>query len=163
MPMNETEAARLETLEENLRAITDQVGKIIDQVQQKGFVPAFRCGHSGLWYPGDYVKNWGRKYGIGLGPTPVSEVLDSLYEIAPPAITPDIRRIEQIMHPVQVSMAQVDFDLVEPAVFEQEKAILEEDDPDMDARCVIVRKKQMANPQGRLHLVQAAWAQTGRY
>lgn len=157
-------AITLEEAEAQIRSVTDKVGRLMDLVQQKGFVPAFRCGHSGLWYPGDYVKEWGRRYGIGLGPSPVSEVLDSVYDVAPPAITPEIRRIEQIMHPLQVSMAQVDFDMVPAGTFEAPGpvAILAADDPDMDARARICRKKQLANPNGRLHIMQAAWSRQGR-
>jgi hypothetical protein len=164
MTMNETEAARLDATEANLRSVTDQVGRLMDLVLQKGYVPAFRCGHSGLWLPGDYVKEWGRLYGIGLGPTPVSEVLDSLYDIAPPAITPDLRRIEQVMHPVQVSMAQVDFDMVPAAALKDGKAvaILAADDADMEKRCAIVYQRQLVNPNSRVPLMRSAWLQAGR-
>lgn len=154
----------MEQLEQELLSVTDQVGMLMDLVVQKDFVPAFRCGHSGLWLPGDYVKEWGRLYGIGLGPTPVSEVLDSLYDIAPPAITPDLRRIEQVMHPVQVSMSQVDFDMVPAATFERPgaAAILAADDADMERRCAIVYAKQLVNPNSRVPLMRASWFNAGR-
>jgi len=29
---------------------------------------AFQCSHSGLLYPEDYIKEWGTKYGRGMGP-----------------------------------------------------------------------------------------------
>lgn len=154
----------IEQLEAELFSVTDQIGRLMDMVLQKDYLPAFRCGHSGLWLPGDYVKEWGRLYGVGLGPTPVSEVLNSLYDVAPPAITPDLRRIEQVMHPVQVSMAQVDFDMV-PALQLQDKAtvaILAKDDADMTDRCKIVYQRQLVNPNSRVPMMRSAWLQAGR-
>lgn len=151
-------AMSIEELETQLRTVTDQVGRLMDQANQKGYVPAFRCGHSGLYYPGDYLKEWGRRYGIGLGPTPVSECLDSEYEVDPPAITPAIRRIEQIMHPLRVSMAQMDFHMVAPETLAGAAAVLADADPYMERRVEIVRARQLQNPAGRLHVMQAAWA-----
>jgi len=153
--------AALDDLEAALKATTDQTGGLMDLVTQKGFVPAFVCNHSGLYLPGDYVKEWGRKYGIGLGPDPVSEVLDTDYDTAPPAITPDIRRIEQIMHPVGPCFAQVDRQMVHPSVFKSTAAIMERDDKHMEARVAIVRPKQLSNKRGRLRVLQAAWMNTG--
>lgn len=147
----------LEEMEINLKAVTDQVGRLLDQVQQKGFVPVFRCSHSGLYFPADYVKEWGRLYGIGLGPEPRSEVLDSDYGIAPPAITPEIRRIEQIMHPVRVCCAQVDLVLVAPAEAEAQSAILDRDDEQLEERAVIILAKQRKNPASKLPNMYVAW------
>lgn len=148
---------RLAALEANLRTVTDQVGRLIDQVQQKGYVPVFRCGHSGLYLPGDYVHQWGRKYGIGLGYDPVSEVLDTDYETAPPDITPAIRRIEQIMHPVGPCRAQVDMILVPPDVANNLSAVLEIEDPTMEERAAIVLQKQRKNPRSRLPVLTSKW------
>jgi len=155
--------AALDEIEAALAATTDQVGGLMDQVTQKGWVPAFVCSHSGLHLPGDYVKEWGRKYGIGLGPDPVSEVLDSDYQTAPPEITPSIKRIEQIMHPVGPSFAQVDRVMVHPSVFESSAAIMEQDDKDMEGRAVIMRANQLKNPSGRIGMIYAAWKQKGRF
>jgi hypothetical protein len=149
---------RIAALEASLRSVTDQVGKLIDQVQQKGFVPAFRCGHSGLYLPADTAKEWGRKYGIGLGSDPVSPVLNTDYDTAPPDITPDIRRIDQIMHPVYVCRAQLDFVMVPSAkAFKANAAVLDSEDETMEERARIIRAKQLVNPQGRLKVMQAAW------
>lgn len=153
--------AALDEIEAALKATTDATGGLMDTVQQKGFVPAFVCNHSGLYLPGDYVKEWGRAYGIGLGPDPVSEVLDSDYDTAPPAITPDIRRIEQIMHPVGPSMSQVDRVMVHPSVFKSTAAIMARDDREMQKRAGIVRERQLINKRGRLRTMQAAWLSTG--
>lgn len=155
--MSETHAKRIEELESQLLSVTDQVGRLMDKMSRTGFVPAFQCGHSGLYLPGDYLKNWGRLYGIGLGPNPVSEVLDTDYDIAPPDITPEIRRIEQIMHPVGPCMTQVDFLLVDPEEFKASRAVLAHEDEQMEERARIVRARQLINPRGRLRVMQAKW------
>lgn len=149
-------AGAVQQLEEALLATTDQIGSLMDMVLQKGFVPAFVCNHSGLLLPGDMVKNWGRDgYGIGLGPDPVSEVLDTNYELDLPDITPQIRRIDQIMHPVGYCMSQIDRVMVSPSEFEARKAILERDDQQFIDRAKILREKQMKNPKGRIHILAA--------
>ena len=149
---------KIAELEAQLRAVTDSVGRLMDMVQQKGYVPAFVCNHSGLLLPGNYVKDWGRDgIGIGLGPDPVSEVLDTDYDTAPAPITPEIRRVEQVMHPVGVCRAQVDLVMVAPEEFEARKAILERQDRLMERRCSIVRQKQLTNPRSRLPLMLRAF------
>lgn len=153
---------RIALIEGNLLAVTDQVGRLMDLVLQKGFVPVFVCNHSGLYLPGDYVKQWGRKYGIGLGPSPVSEVLDSDYDTDPPEITRSTRSIEQIMHPVGPSFAQVDMLLVSPDQVSGNLAVTEAIDPDMVQRARIIRAKQLANPRGRLRVMQTKWDSQGR-
>lgn len=149
-------------LEAQLRTVTDQVGGLLDLVNQKGFVPAFVCNHSGLFLPGDYVKEWGRKYGIGLGPSPVSEVLDTDYETDAPDITPQIRSIDQIMHPVGPCFAQVDLLMISPAQYKAQKAIIDAEDRGMYERVKIVRARQLVNPRGRLRAMQAKWDSLGR-
>lgn len=152
----------LEEIEMDLKAVTDNVGRMMDQIAQKGFVPVFQCGHSGLYFPGDYVKGWGRLYGIGLGIHPVSEVLDTDYETAPPIITPDVRSIEQILHPVGNTLAQVDLMLVHPSQVQGNEAVLAQRDPMMDRRMSIVRQKQLKNPASRVPTMYAAWKQARR-
>jgi len=151
---------------ENVKSLTDHM-KMVDEVFKqlrvgRNMVLAFQCGHSGLYLPGDYVKNWGRGYGIGLGPTPVSEVLDTDYMTAPPAITPEIQDISQIMHPVGNSLAQVDYMLVDQDAFEENSAVLHKDDPHMRLRARIVRDKQLQNPRGRLRIMQMNWETSGK-
>lgn len=162
-PDGTVNTAALDEIEAALKATTDATGGLMDTVTQKGFVPAFVCNHSGLYLPGDYVKEWGRRYGIGLGPDPVSEVLDSDYDTAPPAITPSIRRIEQIMHPVGPCFAQVDRVMVHPNTLTNNVcAIMDNEDREMEKRVVIVRNNQLRNPRGRLRTMQASWEKTGR-
>lgn len=151
---------------ENVKSLTDHM-TMVDKVFSAArigvdMVLAFQCGHSGLYLPADYVKQWGRDYGIGLGPHPVSEVLDSDYYTAPPAITPDIESWDQIMHPVGNSMAQVDYMLVERSAMEANVAILVKDDPKMKKRVAVVRENQMVNPKSKLPILAVAWRQAGR-
>lgn len=149
----------------NVKSLTDHMTLVDEVFRQlkvgRNMVLAFQCGHSGLYFPGDYLKEWGRLYGIGLGPTPVSEVLDTDYHTAPPEITASIRSLDQIMHPVGNCMAQVDAMLVEANAFEYDAALLATDDPFMEERIRIVRPKQQVNPLSRLPILAARWAQKG--
>lgn len=149
---------------DNVKSLTDRMTLVDEVFKQlkvgRKMVLAFQCGHSGLYLPGDFVKNWGRGYGIGLGPHPVSEVLDTDYHTAPPAITPETESLDQIMHPVGTSFAQVDYMLVDEAVFNSEAAVLVRDDPHMRKRASIVRNKQMINPRSKLPNMAALWTMT---
>lgn len=118
---------------------------------------AYRCAASGCYYPADYISEWGRKYGHGLGPDPVSETWQSEYSLPPPAITPDIRDINQIMHPCVVSRAQLDLVDVSEQEYNANRAITQSEDPYGTQRAEIVRKKQLENTRGRLRSMQAAW------
>lgn len=42
-------------------------------------IKVYQCQHSGLFLPGDYIENWGKWYGRGLGIKPVSECLNTNY------------------------------------------------------------------------------------
>lgn len=141
-------------LVENVKSITDrldQVDKIL-AANKMGvdLVLAFRCGHSGLYFPGDYVKMWGVLYGIGLGPDPVTECLDSDYATDPPPITRDLRTATQIMHPLRHIRVQVDSDTVPRAVFDANRAILMMEDWNLDRRAPILRANQLKNPRSKL-------------
>jgi hypothetical protein len=103
-------------------------------------VPAFRCAHSGLYYPPDYCKEWGRKYGVGLGSKPVSEVLNTEY------LFPAVKGLNgKMMHPVGNTYAQVDFCYVAVEEYNENQAILQADDPTMETRSAILRDKQSQN------------------
>lgn len=149
----------LEEIEVDLQSVTSRL-TIVDQILSASKLGVdmrmvFRCNHSGLHLPSDYIKDWGKLYGIGLGPDPVSEVLDTDYDTAPPAITPDIRSLDQIMHPVITSRVQVDLALVNAN--DLQYAILAREDVHMDKRAKIVRLKQLTNPAGKLRVMAAAW------
>lgn len=149
----------LEELELVVKDLTDKVGSVLDRVVTKDMRLVFRCGASGLYFPDNYVKEWGKLYGIGLGPHPVSETLQSDYDAAPPEITPAIRDLAQIMHPVYVSFAQVDWDMVAAPAALAKSAILAKDDPNMDRRAAIVRQKQAVNPASRTKMLEMKWLQ----
>lgn len=150
----------------NVKSLTDHMTMVDEVFRQlkvgREMVLAFQCGHSGLYLPGDYVKEWGRDYGIGLGPHPVSEVLDSDYHTPPAKITHDIEEWEQIMHPVGNTFAQVDYMLVEVSALEENSAILVKDDLKMKRRAAILRGKQMVNKKSKLPILAVAWRQAGR-
>lgn len=153
-------------LESNVKSVTDRLD-IIDAILAankigREMIMVFMCGESQLYYPADYIKNWGKLYGIGLGPHPVSESLQSEYDVSPPAITSETRDLTQIMHPLRMSCAQMDLDLVDRNVYESNRAVLAIDDPIMRSRVPILYNKQINNKRGRLGSVRAAWANLGR-
>ncbi len=160
-----TEQKEMELLA-NVKSITDHL-TIVDEILKanrmgRNMVMAFQCGESGLYYPANYIKDWGKKFGIGLGPHPVSESLQSEYDVAPPAITPETLDLAQIMHPIRSSCAQMDLDLVDASVFASESAVLVAEDPNMRKRAPILYAKQVANPRGRLGAMRAAWVNLGK-
>jgi hypothetical protein len=110
-------------------------------------VKAFRCAHSGLYFPGDYTKEWGRKYGIGLGPVPVSECFDSAMNS--PVCIPESGDMSKAMHPIGVTHAQVDFCMVPKDEYEANRLILHSEDKDHSRRAKILRDNQIAKG-GRL-------------
>jgi len=151
----------MEEIEASLAAFTsklDDIDKILAaRGLGKNLIPVFRCGASGLYFPHDYVKEWGKLYGIGLGPHPVSETLQTEYEIAP-TVTKQMRSVEEIMHPLLVCQAQVDWDLVDKKEADAKWAVKAEEDPYMAKRVPILRAKQLANPRGQLRIFQAEFA-----
>jgi len=148
----------IEELESQLLSVTDQVGKLMDMVLQKGFMPAFICSHSGLLLPGDYVKGWGRDYGIGMGPDPLSEVYDTDYDTPPPKMDNTIESLDQIMHPVGPSFAQIDFLMVDPTrLVSANLAVLDKDDKRMKRRSEIILARQLVNPKSKIRGLRAAF------
>lgn len=150
----------------NVKSVTDRM-TIVDSILKANrmgvdMVMAFQCGESGLYYPANYVKDWGKSYGIGLGPHPVSESLQSEYDVAPPAITSETQNLVQIMHPLRSSGAQMDLCTVGAEWFAAHQAVPVQGDEKMAKRAPILYAKQVANPRGRLGMVRAAWAQLGR-
>jgi hypothetical protein len=98
---------------------------------------AFRCSRTGMMFPADYVEQWGKTYGIGLGPVPVSEALVNDYEreIAGDGDTG--------MHPLSVCKSQVDMVEVDEKEFDSKKAIIDIDDPKLRIRGQLMREKQL--------------------
>ena len=92
-----------------------------------------------MLYPPDYVEEWGRRYGIGLGSTPVSEALTNRYDID---IAPS-RDENQSMHPVGVCRAQIDLVDVSEEEWRNKAAVIAIDDISMDRRAQIMRDNQL--------------------
>jgi len=92
-----------------------------------------------MLYPADYVEEWGRKYGIGLGPVPVSEALTNQYD-QPIAESDDFDRT---MHPVGNCLSQIDCVDVTDEDYERDKAILAIDDVKLNHRGSIMRDLQL--------------------
>ena len=105
----------------------------------KKMVRAFRCSRTGLYFPADYVEEWGRKYGNGLGPIPVSEALVNAYD-QPIAIHPT--KPGEAMHPLCACKAQVDLVEITEEEYNSNKAIISTDDPDVYDRATLMRAKQ---------------------
>jgi hypothetical protein len=94
-----------------------------------------------MLYPADYIEQWGRKYGIGLGPVPVSEALVNCYQSPLIHNTTDPT---QTMYPVAVCRAQVDLvDIDNPTT--GEIAVIALADPNMEVRAEIMRGRQRVN------------------
>jgi hypothetical protein len=133
-----------EQIEENLKTVTDRLDHLDNLMSGKEEL-VFRCSHSGLFYPSDYISQWGRKYGIGLGKEVVSECLDTLYENQ--VIRPEnAQTMDQVMYPVGVSRSQVDCFFVSPVVAEEKKPIIASEDPVYIKRTPILIQKQLEHP-----------------
>jgi len=98
---------------------------------------AFRCARTGVMYPADYVEQWGRSYGIGLGPTPVSEALVNDYD------KPVVTSVDgQSMHPLSVCAAQIDCVDVPEMEYNEKKGILHIHDIGYQRRAKLMIEKQ---------------------
>ncbi len=152
------------TLLANVKSITDRMALVDEVFRQmklgRNMVLAFICGHSGLYFPGNFLRDWGREFGIGLGPDPVSEVLNTDYHTPLPSITRDTRSIEQIAYGVESTRAQVDALLVDIDQVNREQAwaVLATEDPYIEKRMAIIRPRQLNNPLGgALRMLQTEW------
>jgi hypothetical protein len=108
-----------------------------------------------MYYPDDYVEQWGRKYGIGLGPKPVSEALVSSYHF--PIAIPE-GAAERAMHPLEVCQSQMDYVDKIPAAditAGKDQTILACNDPDMRLRADLMRDKQLEKSQRLSSIVRS--------
>jgi hypothetical protein len=138
----------------DVKSITDRLD-LVDKVFKaakfgKKMELVFQCAHSGLYFDGSYAREWGRSYGIGLGPDVCSEVLDSDYDTPLPPLNGSIKRIEQVAFGVLVSKAQMDAHLADVDQITKAGlwAVEAQEDPDMEARMAIVRPRQLRNARG---------------
>jgi len=151
--MNELEEAKLLA---DVKSITDHM-KMVDQVfKAKGLgrnlTVAFRCNHSGLYFPGDYLREWGRKFGIGLGGVPVSECLDTDYYSSLPEFGSlnGVSNPDQIAYPVRVSFASLDHELIDESHLITNGLIPAIEDLRMEKRMKIIIPKQLSNIRSNL-------------
>lgn len=101
---------------------------------------AYRCRHSGMYVPEDWVKDWGRHPGThGLGPTPISPCHDS-QEYQPKA--EDFAK--ELMHPTGLAHAELDWVDITPEEFESKKLILPNED-NGNMRVVTLMKAKQKN------------------
>lgn len=121
-----------------------------------GMVRAFECAHSGLLFPADYYSAWGTKYGAGLGPVPVSEVLDTDYETAPPDPIKQGCTADKVMHSTRCTSAPVHMVYVTPEDFKARAAIVGSEDPGEKKRGEIILANQMKNPKSKVRAYRAA-------
>ena len=111
---------------------------------------AYRCQHSGLLLPPDYKANWGIYYGHGLGPTPVSECLDSDTRAKINLTRVDFSEgPDKYMFPFHITRAAVDLVDVPEEEYNNpdNRMILALDDLSYKRRCDILRKKQQEKPE----------------
>ena len=116
---------------------------------------AFMCSSTGLYFPPDYVEEWGRKYGHGLGPMPVSEAWETMYQAPVAMPTRDTRSLHDCGHPIKSCMAPVYPVEISEEEYRSGKAICHHEDPRGTARWEIVRAKQVQNKKGRIHVALA--------
>lgn len=110
---------------------------------------AYKCASTGLLFPADYIEQWGRKYGIGLGPVPCSEAWESNYEMPVSSAPRDIQNGNQIGHSIRVCGLPVFPVEVTEQEFQAGKAILNSEDPNGRKRWDIIRAIQDSNPRSR--------------
>lgn len=134
---------RIAALEEDLKTATDSL-KNLDPMISGARVMAWRCSHSGMFFPSDYVKMWGIEFGVGLGKEAVSECLDSYYHLELPRSDLHNRGIKpyQMMYPVGITRAQIDYYMAHPNEFKSQRLVCHIQDENYEKRAGIIRKKQ---------------------
>ncbi len=95
-------------------------------------VIAFRCARTGMFFPADYQEGWGKKYGVGLGPVPVSEALTNNYAMRDKAGNACLAQPRSPVVCVEVSEAE----------YNERKAILHCDDNDYSKRWPVMLGRQ---------------------
>jgi len=132
----------------NIKDVADS-DKLAGDLETGKKVTLFRCAGTGLFFPSDYLENWGIKYGFSLGRDPVSECLETMWSVG--VVMPkDFKSEEQLMYPVRQGNHQVDAFVMTKAAADNIKrtgqmAILGIDDPFMIKRAKIIRNKQLKN------------------
>ena len=111
-------------------------------------VVALQCNETGMYLPDDYEKEWGRKYGIGRGPKPLTPVMDTLEDQQPTIGVVDGEEV--YMFPIgfrmTTDMGFTRVTLPDQATFDANAAVTDLEDPKMIKRIKIVRSKQLEKP-----------------
>jgi len=134
-------------IEENLKNVTDRIDMLDPLIQGKQHM-YFVCLHSGLFYPADYIKQWGKKYGIGHGGEPRSECLDTEYNTRP--ALDNIRSIADIMHPCKISGAPLDVIYASQPAAPGQMLVTQWQDRNGTIRGKLMRAKQLSNPLNQI-------------
>ena len=119
-------------------------------------IKVFRCARTGMYYPLDYIEQWGHKYGQGLGPEPVSEALYNRYEFG--LVGKDITKKT---YPVGIARSQLDFVVIDEEEYAEHFPIYQIDDRDYGLRAPLMRAKAVLKETEQLHQLvpeQVKWA-----
>jgi len=141
-------------VEKSLKSVTDSL-KHLDALIKGEKRQLFRCVGTGLYFPPNYIEEWGRLFGIGYGPKPVSECLETNWHQKVPEFD-DIKYVEQVMCPVGIAYHPIDNVIIDKN--ESDKgtmAVLVINDQAMVRRAGIIRNKQMNHKNGRLRALLA--------
>lgn len=138
---------KVEEILSSLRTVTDRIDMLDPLIEGKQNM-YFVCLHSGMYFPADYIKMWGKKYGIGLGGEARSECLDTEYNVRP--ALEGIKTIEDIMHPCKVSGAPLDVVFTSKPVPKSRLLITSYHDRRGELRGPLMRKKQLRNPLNQI-------------
>jgi len=95
------------------------------------------CARTNVVFPPDYIEEWGRKYGHGFGPVPLSEGLVNDYWL------PVVGSGDNAMHPLSVCRSQVDRIKMSEEEYAETAAILQIDDQKMITRSALMKLKQI--------------------
>jgi len=101
-----------------------------------------RCNKCGLCYPEDYIQEFGRKYGRGLGKTAVCEGLSSNYHRPIMPRGQLATSVEQLMHPLSICRGTVGMATVTAEELKENTPILAVGDKGMKLRAPIMREIQ---------------------
>lgn len=149
----------IEEIEKNLKSITDRLDMLDPLVQGKKHL-YFRCSHSGLYFPADYIREWGRKYGKGLDKWPVSECWDSMYNIFP-TISKHMNSLADTMHPIRSSCAPINDFFASREIPKELMLFTDIDDADKRKRVKVIIANQRKNPRNKLDLARGIAKQEG--
>jgi len=158
MVENSKKRKSTEAIGKSFEGVTDYEC-ICKDLQTEKEVMVYRCAGSGLYFPSNYVEEWGRKYGHGLGKAVVSECLETMWH-CDCAIPKNLVSPDQVMFPLMQGEHQVDSVLLSAeeymdlCCYPEKWAQCERVDVNMNKRAKILRDKQLNHKNGRLKLIR---------